>query len=82
MDLTETGLNLYDVRKSCDRSKDGDLCYKQMTWIDTWMNLPVNKAALGVNPDIKFQSCNMQVSFVTCDVQFQGRHLTFVLSAR
>jgi carboxypeptidase C (cathepsin A) len=60
--LQQTGRNLYDVRKSCDRSKDGDLCYKQMTWIDTWMNSAANKAALGVNPDIKFQSCNMQVN--------------------
>jgi cathepsin A (carboxypeptidase C) len=34
--LSETGLNLYDVRKTCDRSKDkdGPLCYKQMEWID------------------------------------------------
>jgi cathepsin A (carboxypeptidase C) len=31
---TETGLNLYDVRKTCDRQKDGSLCYREMTWID------------------------------------------------
>jgi cathepsin A (carboxypeptidase C) len=32
----ETGLNLYDVRKTCDRSKDkdGPLCYKQMEWVE------------------------------------------------
>jgi cathepsin A (carboxypeptidase C) len=49
------------VRKKCDRAEDGDLCYKQMNWIDTWMNTPSVKAALGVNPDLKFSSCNMEV---------------------
>lgn len=24
----QLGLNPYDVRQSCDREKDGDLCYK------------------------------------------------------
>lgn len=33
-----------------------------MGWIETWMNDPANKRALGVNPDIDFQSCNMQVN--------------------
>jgi hypothetical protein len=61
---TETGLNPYDVRLSCDRSenKDGPLCYKQMGWIETWMNEPSNKAALGVNPSKDFASCNMEVN--------------------
>ena len=45
-----------------DRSKDGDLCYKQMDWIDTWMNDPKHKKALGANPDMDFQSCNMEVN--------------------
>ena len=58
----ESGRNIYDVRRSCDRSKDGDLCYKELQWIETWMNLPATKRALGVNPDIDFQSCNMQVN--------------------
>jgi cathepsin A (carboxypeptidase C) len=58
----ETGLNPYDVRMKCDRSKDGDLCYKQMQWIETWMNNAENKVALGVNPDKTFQSCNMEVN--------------------
>ena len=58
----ESGRNIYDVRRSCDRSKDGDLCYKELQWIETWTNLPATKRALGVNPDIDFQSCNMQVN--------------------
>ena len=45
-----------------DRSKDGDLCYKQMNWIDAWMNDSKNKKALGVNPELDFQSCNMEVN--------------------
>ncbi|KAG6854174.1 hypothetical protein C0991_009826 [Blastosporella zonata] len=60
--LMQLGLNPYDVRRKCDRAKDGDLCYKQMLWIDTWMNIPANKAALGVNPDQTFASCNMEVN--------------------
>jgi cathepsin A (carboxypeptidase C) len=62
--LMQTGLNPYDVRRKCDRSesKDGPLCYKQMGWIETWLNNPSNKAALGVDPSKTFESCNMQVN--------------------
>ncbi|TFK34920.1 carboxypeptidase C [Crucibulum laeve] len=60
--LMQTGLNPYDVRRKCDRAKDGDLCYVQMKWIETWMNDPKNKVALGVNPDRTFASCNMDVN--------------------
>ena len=59
---TETGKNIYDVRKDCDRSKDGQLCYKELQWIETLMNLPEVKKALGVNPALDFQSCNMEVN--------------------
>jgi Serine carboxypeptidase len=60
----ETGLNLYDVRLKCDRSKDADgpLCYKQLGWIETWMNDAKNKAALGANPSRTFESCNMETN--------------------
>ncbi|KAJ7596014.1 carboxypeptidase C [Mycena floridula] len=60
--LMQTGLNPYDVRRKCDKSKDGDLCYREMTWIDIWMNDPQNKVALGVPPNREFQSCNMDVN--------------------
>lgn len=33
-----------------------------MGWVETWMNDPKNKVALGVNPDRKFESCNMQIN--------------------
>jgi len=60
----ETGLNPYDVRRDCDRSEDADgpLCYKQMSWIATWMNKPDHKVALGVNPDRTFEYCNSEVN--------------------
>ena len=58
----ETGRNPYDVRRTCDRAKDGDLCYRQMGWIETWMNEPKNKVALGASLDRTFASCNMEVN--------------------
>jgi cathepsin A (carboxypeptidase C) len=33
-----------------------------MSWIDTWMNNPAHKVALGVNPDRTFESCNFDVN--------------------
>ncbi|KAI0674083.1 carboxypeptidase C [Trametes maxima] len=60
--VVQSGKNIYDVRRDCDRSKDGDLCYKELQWIESWMNLPETKRALGVNPSVDFASCNMQVN--------------------
>ncbi|KAI0924127.1 hypothetical protein AcW1_006330 [Taiwanofungus camphoratus] len=60
--LVQLGYNPYDVRRKCDRSKDGDLCYPQMNWIDTWMNAPATKRALGVAPSLDFTSCNMEIN--------------------
>lgn len=33
---------MYDVRKTCDKSpdKDGQLCYKEMGWMETYLNKP------------------------------------------
>lgn len=33
-----------------------------MTWIDNWLNVPAHKAELGVNPNRKFESCNMAIN--------------------
>ncbi|KAJ7223041.1 carboxypeptidase C [Mycena pura] len=60
--LMQTGRNPYDVRRKCDRAKDGDLCYEQMNWIDVYMNDDKVKVALGVDPYRTFQSCNMEVN--------------------
>lgn len=59
---TELGLNLYDVRKTCDRQKDGPLCYKGLQWVEAWMNDAAVKKELGANPSLTFQSCNTQVN--------------------
>ncbi|EOQ99452.1 hypothetical protein E3P92_02614 [Wallemia ichthyophaga] len=58
----QLGLNPYDVRQSCDREKDGDLCYKEMDWIQTYLNKPEVKKQLGVPKYIEFQSCNFDVN--------------------
>ena len=55
-------MNPYDVRKTCNPETDTSLCYKQMGWIDTWMNTAAKKKAVGANPSVEFQSCNMQVN--------------------
>ena len=52
-----------------DPQRDGQLCYKELGWIEVWMNSPANKKALGVNPDLKIASCNMEVNQ---DFMFQG----------
>ena len=57
---------MYDVRKKCDRSKDGDLCYREMGWIETFLNNATIKHELGVlsedGRDVEFKSCNMDVN--------------------
>ena len=58
----QTGVNLYDVRRQCDHEKDGELCYPEMTHIETLLNKPTVKSQLGVPDSIQFESCNMQVN--------------------
>ncbi|KAF9041173.1 Alpha/Beta hydrolase protein [Rhodocollybia butyracea] len=41
------GLNPYDVRRKCDRAKDGDLCYREMNGVAIFMNDQKNKVTLG-----------------------------------
>jgi len=60
--IQQSGLNPYDVRKTCNPEEDTSLCYKQMGWIETWMNNPAVKAAVGADSSIKFVSCNLQVN--------------------
>lgn len=60
--VVETGLNPYDVRLKCDRSKDGDLCYKELNWVEAYLNDPAVKVKLGVSPEREFASCNMDVN--------------------
>jgi hypothetical protein len=57
-----TNINPYDVRAPCDKEKNGNLCYAQMGWVDTYLNQPSVKAELGVSPERKFATCNMDVN--------------------
>ncbi|KAE8234884.1 hypothetical protein CF326_g51 [Tilletia indica] len=63
-DAQNSGKNLYDVRRTCDRAedKDGPLCYKQMEWIDVYMNKPETKKMFGAPDSREFQSCNMEIN--------------------
>lgn len=76
--ISELGLNPYDVRRKCDKEKDGELCYRQMGWIETWMNNPKHKAELGVNPEQTFASCNMDVNKAFA-MQGDGMHNSAIL---
>lgn len=58
----DSGLNLYDLRKPCDREKDGQLCYREMEWMEVYMNKPEVKKAFGAGSDVNFQSCNMDIN--------------------
>nr|ODN88617.1 cathepsin A (carboxypeptidase C) [Cryptococcus depauperatus CBS 7841] len=62
--LQDLGRNMYDVRRSCDKSpeKDGPLCYKEMGWMETYLNKPEVKRELGAPSSITFKSCNMQIN--------------------
>ncbi|KAI5475030.1 threonyl-trna synthetase [Pseudohyphozyma bogoriensis] len=61
--IQQSGKNPYDVRKTCDREgEDGPLCYKEMQWIETYLNKPEIKAELGAPKERTFESCNMQIN--------------------
>ncbi|KDQ62956.1 hypothetical protein JAAARDRAFT_119033 [Jaapia argillacea MUCL 33604] len=59
-----SGQNPYDARKPCDRSpeNDGPYCYRQLGWVEQWMNDPLRKRELGVAPSRKYEACNAQVN--------------------
>ncbi|GAA5938571.1 S10 family peptidase [Sporobolomyces koalae] len=68
--IQQSGLNPYDIRKKCDRDgEDGPLCYREMHWIETYMNQPEVRKALGVSKERTFESCNMKINQA---FQFQG----------
>ncbi|EPY26053.1 serine carboxypeptidase III precursor [Angomonas deanei] len=54
-----TGRNPYDIRRQCD--PDVDLCYN-LTHVDAFLNRPEVQTALGVDPFIAWESCNMDVN--------------------
>ncbi|KAF7350509.1 Carboxypeptidase [Mycena venus] len=58
----KSDLNWYDLRKKCDAADRPEHCYKRTPWVETWMNHPKVKAALGVDPDRSFRSFNMDMN--------------------
>lgn len=54
----KTGRNVYDIRTMCEGS---NLCYKDLLYIDDYLNLPEVKAKLGVEVE-EYQSCNFDVN--------------------
>ncbi|KAF8602051.1 carboxypeptidase C [Ceratobasidium sp. AG-I] len=58
----QLGLNPYDVRRKCDKEKDGELCYRQLEWIETYLNNDKVKAELGAVAKREFKSCNMKIN--------------------
>ncbi|SGZ54128.1 CIC11C00000000930 [Sungouiella intermedia] len=54
----KTGRNVYDIRTMCEGSS---LCYKELLYIDDYLNLPEVKAKLGVEVE-EYQSCNFDVN--------------------
>ncbi|KAJ7151045.1 Alpha/Beta hydrolase protein [Mycena filopes] len=55
-------LNWYDRRKKCNAADRPEHCYERTPWVETWMNNPKVKAALGVDPTRSFQSFNMDMN--------------------
>ncbi|KAI6045247.1 peptidase S10 serine carboxypeptidase [Pisolithus marmoratus] len=56
-----SGLNPYDARLVCYPQDDGPFCYKQMSWIEEYMNTAEVKAATGVAPQRVFRACQMHM---------------------
>lgn len=52
-----TGKNVYDVRKECE----GQLCYSDMEYIDTYLNQDYVQEAIGAEVD-HFESCNFDIN--------------------
>ncbi|KAA6411932.1 MAG: carboxypeptidase y [Lasallia pustulata] len=54
-----TGQNVYDVRGKCEDS--GNLCYKQLGWITSWLNKKEVLKGLGAEVD-SYESCNFDIN--------------------
>lgn len=63
-DFQKFPINMYDLRKACDRSpdKDGPLCYKEAEWMPLWLNRADVKKEVGANPAINFTSMSQKVN--------------------
>lgn len=53
---SDTGLNPYDIRKNCE--DEGGNCYKEMDYLDDYLNLDYVKEAVGASNIDIFTSCD------------------------
>ncbi|KAK6454347.1 Alpha/Beta hydrolase protein [Scheffersomyces xylosifermentans] len=53
-----TGRNVYDIRTMCEGS---NLCYKDLEYIDQYLNQPEVKAKVGAEVD-QYESCNFDIN--------------------
>ncbi|KAJ7437380.1 serine carboxypeptidase [Mycena galericulata] len=58
----KSDLNWYDLRKKCNAADRPEHCYERTPWVETWMNNPKVKEALGVDPERSFRSFNMDMN--------------------
>jgi len=56
----QTGKNPYDVRKDCEGNS---LCYPILESIEKYLNREDVKRELGVDPGIRYKSCNRDINF-------------------
>lgn len=79
------GYNMYDARRKCNEDEEGSLCYAEIGWATTWLNDPAHKAALGVNPALRFEACNIPINlkfnYVQGDSMRNGAKLLTTLIA-
>ncbi|KAH9483101.1 Carboxypeptidase Y-like protein A [Psilocybe cubensis] len=52
-----SGRNVYDITKPCE----GELCYREMNVIKTYLNLPETQELLGVESPYNFEACSRVV---------------------
>lgn len=55
----KTGRNVYDVRGKCENN---NLCYAIMDDIESYLNRDDIKSTLGVDQNLKYKSCNLQIN--------------------
>jgi hypothetical protein len=48
--------------RTCNKEKDGDLCYSEMEWVQVWLNKEEIKKELGAAKQVEFKNCNMEMN--------------------
>ncbi|KAJ6520940.1 hypothetical protein B0H19DRAFT_1277831 [Mycena capillaripes] len=56
------GVNTNDVRQKCDKTKQA-ACWKEVPWIEAYMNSPHIRDAIGAAPNRTFLDINTKIMF-------------------